>query len=160
MFSMRQLGTLNEFCQDRPGWTWITGVSLGFWVTNQPKFLSFSFFGAGQFHIWSGAHFFFCSMVFFSFFNHVIMGSVVCRGYSAPECTDVPPPHKRDIYSDIYSLGVIIRELVTGSKEKPNIFGVSVIFLTSTSTHSPTRTVILRDINSRSLLISLISPTN
>ena len=87
------------------------------------------------------------------------MGPVVCRGYSAPECIDVPPPHKRDIYSDIYSLGVIIRELVTGSKEKPNIFRVSVIFLT-TSTHSPTRTVILRDINSRSLLISLISPTN
>lgn len=85
------------------------------------------------------------------------MGSVVCRGYSAPECTDVPPPDKRDIYSsDIYSLGVIIRELVTGSKEKPNIFGVSVIFLTSTSTHSPTRTITLRDINIRSLLISLI----
>ena len=85
------------------------------------------------------------------------MGPVVCRGYSAPECIDVPPPHKRDIYSDIYSLGVIIRELVIGSKEKPNIFRVSVIFLTSTSTRSPAQTIILQDINIRSLLISFVA---
>lgn len=30
--------------------------------------------------------------------------------------------------TDIYSLGVIIIELITGSKEKPNIIGVSMIY--------------------------------
>jgi len=45
-----------------------------------------------------------------------------CWGYCAPEYRF---HGKMSAKSDIYSLGVIIMELVTGSKVKPNITNVS-----------------------------------
>lgn len=51
---------------------------------------------------------------------------VFCRGYAAPELmVDGLVSFK----ADIFSLGVTILELVTGSKEKPDITNVSVINL-------------------------------
>jgi serine/threonine protein kinase len=47
-----------------------------------------------------------------------------CRGYCAPEYLHHA---KMSAKSDIYSLGVIIIELVTGSKEEPNITKVSCL---------------------------------
>jgi len=50
-----------------------------------------------------------------------------CRGYSAPEYV---LEGKSSSKSDIYSLGVIIIEVVTGSKQKmPNITKVRVIYM-------------------------------
>lgn len=46
-----------------------------------------------------------------------------CRGYCAPEYQH---HGKMSLKSDIYSLGVIMLELVTGSKEEPDITNVSL----------------------------------
>ena len=52
---------------------------------------------------------------------------VSCSEYSAPEINFGGSITSRKV--DIYSLGVIIIELVTGSKKKPSIANVSVICL-------------------------------
>jgi serine/threonine protein kinase len=46
-----------------------------------------------------------------------------CRGYCAPE---YQYHGKMSLKSDMYSLGVIMLELVTGSKEEPDITNVSL----------------------------------
>lgn len=56
----------------------------------------------------------------FSFCYHAWMFS--CRGYYAPEYLD---HGKMSARSNIYSLGVIIIKIVTGSKKRPNINNVS-----------------------------------
>lgn len=53
----------------------------------------------------------------------VVIIVLSCRGYCAPE---YQYHGKMSLKSDIYSLGVIMLELVTGSKEDPDIANVSL----------------------------------
>jgi len=50
----------------------------------------------------------------------------LCRGYSAPEGMFEGVVSRK---ADIYSVGVIIIELVTGSNKKPSITNLSVLCL-------------------------------
>jgi serine/threonine protein kinase len=52
--------------------------------------------------------------------------NISCRGYTAPEYID---SGEMSLKYDVYSLGVIIIELVTGSRSIPDINNVSVFYI-------------------------------
>lgn len=57
--------------------------------------------------------------IYISFMQHfIILACFSCRGYCAPEYQF---NGKMSFKSDVYSLGVIIREMVTGTRNEPNI---------------------------------------